>query len=317
MLLGPWTGLRGQSVARVTVEENLRSEPRGAVLGRALTGTLLSVVDQRESWVQVELEGWIWARSLQRTDRDGFDLVVSGAGGENLRDTPSGTILARVDQGMLFEELERSPGWIHVRRMAWVWAASLDLTADSGVDSAAAPPTVEAAGRFTSAGPEGAAILTAPDGDTLARTVPRADLAVLFREGSWVRVRVEGWAWLPASEVVENASASDTSSLTPTELTADPGRYRGRMVVWDVQFVSLERAESVRTDFFEGEPFLLSRFGGPDGAFVYVAVPPDRLQEVQGLIPLERLRVTARIRTGASSLTGTPIVDLIQLERSR
>jgi hypothetical protein len=37
---------------------------------------------------------------------------------------------------------------------------------------------------------------------------------------------------------------------------------------------------------------------------------------VEGLVPLERIRVTARVRTGASALTGTPIIDLLSLERS-
>ncbi|HKJ03570.1 MAG TPA: hypothetical protein VJ997_13975, partial [Longimicrobiales bacterium] len=76
-------------------------------------------------------------------------------------------------------------------------------------------------------------------------------------------------------------------------------------------------AEKVRTDFFEGEPFLLTRFGGGEGPFVYVALPPDRVQESEGLVPLERVSVTGRIRTGASSLTGTPIIDLVALERLR
>ena len=71
----------------------------------------------------------------------------------------------------------------------------------------------------------------------------------------------------------------------------------------------------MRTDFFEGEPFLLCRFGGDGGQFVYVAVPPDRLSEVKGFVPLEYMTVTARVRTGASVLTGTPIVDLLSVER--
>ena len=32
-------------------------------------------MDRRPGWVQVELEGWVWIRSLQIVDRDGFDLV--------------------------------------------------------------------------------------------------------------------------------------------------------------------------------------------------------------------------------------------------
>jgi hypothetical protein len=89
------------------------------------------------------------------------------------------------------------------------------------------------------------------------------------------------------------------------------------VVAWDLQFISLERAEKIRTDFFEGEPFLLTRFGGTDGPFVYVAIPEDRATEMEGLVPLERIRVTGRVRTGASSLTGTPIIDMVALERVR
>jgi hypothetical protein len=102
----------------------------------------------------------------------------------------------------------------------------------------------------------------------------------------------------------------------PDDLTADAAAHVGRVVSWSLQFISLESAEEIRTDFRRGEPFLLTRFGGPEGPFVYVAVPVERQAEVEGLVPLERIRVTARVRTGASALTGTPIIDLLSLERS-
>jgi len=77
----------------------------------------------------------------------------------------------------------------------------------------------------------------------------------------------------------------------------------------------MERAEKIRTDFYEGEPFLLARTSTSGRSFVYVAVPPDRLGAVEGLIPLERVNVVGRIRTGAAALTGNPILDLIELTR--
>jgi hypothetical protein len=105
--------------------------------------------------------------------------------------------------------------------------------------------------------------------------------------------------------------------VEPTQMAEDPEAHAGRVVQWSLVFISLERAEEVRTDFFEGEPFLLTRFGNGDGPFVYVAVPPDHLEEVQGLVPLERVEVTGRVRTGASALTGVPIIDLVSVERNR
>lgn len=274
------------------------------------------------------MEGWVWARSLQSTDRDGFNLVVSEAQGENLRDAPSGEILGRLGRGTLLTEVDRRPGWIRVRRQVWIWAESVvETSVASGEARAAEPETPRAAPEpgpaarrpvgVVTAQSQGAALLAAPSGDTLARTAPGADLQVLSREGNWARVRLEGWTWLPQPADEEGPEDVSPDAVTPADLMANPTAYRGRVISWRLQYISLERAEKVRTDFFEGEPFLLTRFGGADGPFVYVALPGDRAEELEGLVPLETLEVTGRVRTGASSLTGTPIIDLVALERVR
>jgi len=311
---------RSQSAARVLTEENFRREPNGVVLARLSPGTPLSVVARSENWLQVDVEGWVWLNSLRTSDTE-FDLVVSVADGENLRDGPSGNILGRLGEGVLLEELDRQPAWIQVRRRGWIWSASVD-EATSGLGGASADvqalgPAARRPAGFVSVGDRGGPILTSPDWDTLAVAAPRSDVEVLAREGNWARVRLEGWMWMPAAEPPGGVGVDAPTALLPEDLIGDPDRYVGRAVLWDLQFISLQRAETIRTDFFEGEPFLLARFGGPDGPFVYVAVPPERLAEVEGLIPLERISVTARIRTGASTLTGTPIVDLLGLEKTR
>ena len=178
-------------------------------------------------------------------------------------------------------------------------------------------PAARVPGGFV--GTVGGPILAAPDGDTLAVARPTGDVEVVRREGNWARVRLEGWMWIPvtAPDSAVGAAAETPSPVEPGELSRNPQAQAGRVVEWTLQFISLERAEAVRTDFFEGEPFLLTRFGGSDGPFVYVAVPTDRIQEVEGLVPLERIEVTGRVRTAASALTGVPILDLMSLQRSR
>jgi hypothetical protein len=298
-------------------------------VARVEAGATMAVVDRRDRWLQVDVEGWIWERSLQATNREGFDLVVSQPQGENLRSTPSGTVVGRVGRGTLLNEVEQRPGWIRVRRRAWIWSASVvetstrTATPAAGRSTAAerpggaSGPAESRPGAFVPADARGAALLTAPAGDTIAKTAPGAELEVVSREGSWARVRIEGWTWLPERDSTTGATTPAPAVLTPRDLAANPTGHRGRVVSWELQFISLERAEKVRTDFFEGEPFLLTRFGGSDGPFVYVAIPADQALEMEGLVPLERLRVTGRVRTGASSLTGTPIIDLVALERVR
>jgi hypothetical protein len=319
-----------QSQARVRIAENVRRAPNDVVLGQLQPGTALTVVGRDANWLQVDIEGWVWLSSLQVSDSE-FDLVVAASEGENLRDGPSGSVIGRLVDGALLEEVGREPGWAHVKRRGWIWSASVDVGAAPAAATTASAPAQPVARPATPSPPApqpatqrpegfarlsgaGAAILTAPDGDTLAVATARGDLQVVAREGNWARVRVEGWVWMPAT-----GSAVDDrtpSALVPDDLTADAAAHVGRVVSWSLQFISLESAEEIRTDFRRGEPFLLTRFGGPEGPFVYVPVPVERQAEVEGLVPLERIRVTARVRTGASALTGTPIIDLLSLERS-
>ncbi|HSW28296.1 MAG TPA: hypothetical protein VLH75_02270 [Longimicrobiales bacterium] len=326
-LCSAWAGspTSAQSTARARAAENVRREPNGDVVARVEAGATMAVVGRRDRWLEVDVEAWVWERSLQATDREGFDLVVSEPQGENLRDAPSGNVVGRVGRGTLLSRVERRPGWIKVRRRAWIWSASVVETSSpaaarpAGRAAATAAPTPAARPvAFVPADARGAVVLTAPAGDTVARVAPGTELEVVAREGSWVRVRVEGWTWLPPRDsVAAQPAGAPAAALKPQDLASDPTAHRGRVVNWELQFISLERAEKVRTDFFEGEPFLLTRYGGADGPFVYVAIPADRAGEMEGLVPLERLRVTGRVRTGASSLTGTPIIDLVALERVR
>jgi hypothetical protein len=310
------------------VEENFRRAPNDVVLARLLPATRVNVVRRDGDWLEIDVEGWVWLNSLQVSNSE-YSLAVSATGGENLRDAPQGTVLGRLEDGALLDEVAREPGWAHVRRRGWIWSASVNTTTAAAAPATSQPapaaaraapgaqattqPSARRPEGFASVAGGGAPILTAPDGDTLAVASAGGELQVVSREGNWARVRVEGWMWMPTA----TAPTGDATpaALVPTDLTSDPTAHVGRVVAWDLQFISLERAEDIRTDFRRGEPFLLARYGGPEGPFVYVAVPDERRTEVEGLVPLERIAVTGRIRTGASALTGTPIVDLLGLER--
>ena len=311
--------LEGQS-ATLTKEENFRAQQNGTLLGQLRAGMSVEVVEVTDDWLRFDLEGWVWAQSVRPVSRGRFDLEVSAEGGENIRGGPNGEILGHLEQGMLLETLERIPNWARVRRQAWVWRRSVALfgsessgvlTEQSRLDG---PSSAVDGAEWTVGGSAYAPILSAPDGDTLATSAPGTTLRVLARDGNWARIRLEGWIWLPQG-ADGGGEASIRTDVTLADVAAAPDDFRGEVLQWNLQFISLERAEEIRTDFYVREPFLLTRMGDGDQGFVYVAIPPERIQEAQGLTPLERIRVVGRVRTGAARLTGSPILELLSLDR--
>jgi hypothetical protein len=309
----------GQS-ATLTTEENFRATPNGTLLGQLRAGMSLEVLEATGDWLRFDLEGWVWARSLQAVDRGNFDLVVSVEGGENIRGTAGGEIIGHMEQGTVLETLERVPDWVRVRRQVWVWRRSVVLFGSDPASGSAdrvrlrVPSTTVDGEEWALGGSVDSPILSAPDGDTLAISGPSTNLRVLAREGNWARIRLEGWIWLPQGSD-GGVEVSIRTDVTLEDVAAAPDDFRGEVLQWDLQFISLERAEEIRTDFFVTEPFLLTRMGDGDQGFVYIAVPPERLGEAQGLSPLERIRVVGRVRTGSARLTGSPILELLSLDR--
>src|SRR3989304_5878400 len=118
-----------QARFRAARAENFRQQPGPdqKILGSVYQGTELVAGQTKDGWVEVTLEGWIFGRSVGRTTRDGFNLAVTVSGGENLRATPGGRVLARLANGFLLDEVSRSTnGWVQVRRTGWVWGQSLE-----------------------------------------------------------------------------------------------------------------------------------------------------------------------------------------------
>lgn len=317
--------------ARVTVpEENFRLDPQGTVLATVLEGTTVAIVGSQGSWRTVRLDGWIWGASVRETDRNGFDLEVSKPNGENLREaaSPDARRAAILKRGMLLEIVERAGNWVHVRRTAWMWGPSLSQTTRTVEAPPPEPevstPATPAASTATDPEESGAdrlivgdaplRVLSSPDGDTIAVATPGTDVEVVAREGSWARVRLDGWVWIPSTLPLDSAALGESPSAA--DLIANPDRFSGRRVRWTVKYYSLERAEPVRTDFYEGEPFMLAAAPDPAEGMVYIAIPPELVSEIERLRPLQTVEVLARVRTGRSSVMGRPVLDLISVIRS-
>jgi len=321
-LLASAVSAHAQTVQVIVPEENFRKEPvasSGNRLATILRGASVRVTESRGRWIRGSVEGWIWNESVETTDRDGFDLIVIRPEGENLRAEPEGSArrVAVLMRGMLLDSLETQGGWMRVGREAWIWSEStiplegqveqtVDPVDEAPVEVQPPPPMSD---RLV-VGSDVAGLLLSPDGDTTAVLKEGTDLTVLAREGGWSRVRIEGWVWEP-STLPPDSVAGD--ALNIEALRSNPQQFRGRRVEWTVQFVALQQAEPVRTDFYEGEPYFLARPPGGSRGVLYVAVPPELLPAVQKLGALQTVEIVARIRTGRSALMGVPILDLIAL----
>ena len=301
----------------------------------------------RQGHTQVTLDGYIDA-SLLGSGRDSFPNVVKAPSGARLRSAgrPDAPILADLRDGMGVAIISRTGTWVRVRRTAWVdsdalASASAPASGSRGTASPAparpgAAPTPPPGGRGaqqpsrpaedtaataaadeqpTPVAPDGALrplgtvpLRTAPDGRAIANLDSGAILTPLARAGGWTRVRIEGWIR------EDEAIPADTAlrlSLSGADLRAAPDRYRGAVVRWEVEFISIQKADPLRRDLRSGEPYMLARGPGSENGLLYVAIPPAQLAALERVQPLTVIMITARVRVGRSEPAGVPVLDLI------
>ncbi|MCG8469849.1 MAG: SH3 domain-containing protein [Gemmatimonadetes bacterium] len=262
------------------------------------------------SWAEVTLEGWVRTDGLGRTSREGHNAIVSRAGGEDLRDDPSGLTVARLLEGFLLDRLEDRDGWSRVRRSGWVRSAALGPPVGASVaPEEPRPRALVAAGRQLTTGATSLDVRTAPDGAELGQVAAGTPVTVVERGDRWTRIRIDGW--VRSEELVTSHPDSVLVDISAAGLKASPDDYQGLRLRWTVQFVALERAEPERTDFYEGEPFILARAPDPSDGFVYIAVPEELLEAAESVRPLATIEVLVQVRTGRSALMGVPVLDLL------
>lgn len=331
-MLPPWLGIvlalttavmpaAAQERYRVVRGENFRAEadPQAALLATVAEGSELPGGARQGGWVEVTLEGWIWARSVGPSDRAGFDLRVAG-NGENLRVEPNGRVLARLRGGTLLDELGRREGWAHVRRTGWVWRQSLEAVGTPGAPRATPGPAAAARGAapLRDSVPTLDRVLTGsrtpllrtPDGDTAGTLVQGTGARVLSRSGEWVRVQFEGWV---RETDVRPAGAGVLLGVTGAEVRAAPETFEGQILQWPLQYIALQKADDLRREMAPGTPYLLARGPLPEPGFVYVMLSPDQVRRLEELPALTTLRVVGRVRVGRTRYVGNPILELIDL----
>jgi hypothetical protein len=309
----------------VTASSNVRAAPGGTVLATVPAGTEVRVRQRRGSMSRITLEGYIH-RDLLGGRRDSFAVSVRAPSGARLRASPAARArsLAILRNGMGLTRVSRAGDWVQVRRSVWIASSRLARAADPPVREQATgsvettqEPTVLRAPdppvgnaltptRATS-------IRLAPEGDSIGGVRTGAVLIPLARDREWVRVRVEGWV---RENELRSADSTVQTRLSAADLRADPEGSRGVMVRWNVQVLSpIQRADPLRRELAENEPYLIARGPDSESALLYLAIPPSLLDAAASISPLTGVVITARVRTGRSAPVGVPILDLVSIVR--
>ena len=100
--------------------------------------------------------------------------------------------------------------------------------------------------------------------------------------------------------------------LSAADLRADPAAYHGKIVRWDVQVISVQRADPLRRGMTPDEPYLLARGPLPETGFLYVAITNDEAEVFHRLEPLAKIRIRATIRAGKSRFLPTPVLNFVR-----
>ncbi|HYX80834.1 MAG TPA: hypothetical protein VE714_00480, partial [Gemmatimonadales bacterium] len=226
--------------------------------------------------------------------------------------------------------LKRAPApdnggrWLHVTREGWVQRSALapladviaTRTADTSevADSGALAPSPQSPTPVDSSRAQPLRVTTlyrAPDGPEAGTITTETPLRVLSRNGEWTRVQLEGWV---KGGDLQSAPAGVQVGVTAAELRAEPQRYVGQALKWNLEFIAIQKADELRPDIPSGASYVLARGPLPERGFVYVIVPDARLPAFRSLTPLVSMTAIVRVRNGRSRYLGNPVVDLISLE---
>jgi hypothetical protein len=313
----------------------------GARLGQLTEGTVFASGPTRGAYTQVTLEGWIFKPSTQPVSREGHNVAIRHGPVENLRDAPNGHVLAQLVQGFLLDKVDERGQWVKARRTVWVQTAALRIdvgrrrTDDGNASPAAGTPTSVIRPPASVIRPPASVIrppasvqdsappdphrgvvrrrmqlYRAPDSASVGQLEAGTPVRITARAQGWVRIETQ--AWVRENEIRPSDNAILTG-ITAAELRGAPDDFRGRLLRWTIQFLSVQTADELRPDFQPGQRYILARGPAPEYAFVYIVIPEDKLADVQRLEPLASVSVVARVLNGRSTYLANPILELVEL----
>jgi len=326
----PPAASQGATRYRVSVDNAwFYQDVAGRRIARLASGAVLAGGATRNDWMQVLLDGWIFSTSVGPSDRPDFDVLVTRSPTENLRAAPAGPLVAELAQGFGLKRAsaDSSGRWMRVTRIGWVQRSALapmaDIVATRTADTSQASdsqavvtraPSPQAPTPVDSTRAQPMRVTTlyrAPDGPEAGTVATDTPLRVLSRNGEWTRVQFEGWV---KGGDLQAAPAGVQVGVTAAELRAEPQRYVGQVLRWNLEFIAIQKADDLRPDIPSGSSYVLARGPLPERGFVYIVVPDARLPAFRALTPLATMTITARVRNSRSRYLGNPIVDLISLE---
>jgi len=289
------------------------------VLGTLNAGATVSTGKVQGDWTAVTLDGWVYTPSTGPSARDGFEVAITAANGENLRVAPDGAILGRLANGALLDKVGTQGKWTHVRRSGWMSSKVLSNTAQAAKPAtkpAAPAPAPRDTAPAAEAAPDRVAttrttpLVLEPEGAVLATLSPGTTGQVIGRSGEWVQVQLQGW--VREADLSEPASAA-IPGITVAQVRANPGKYVGQLLEWKVQFISIQTADELRPEIPGGSKYLLTRGPLPEPGFVYVVVSAQQLPTFQAASPLQEFTVRGRLRAVQTRYLPTPVLDLVQV----
>lgn len=299
------TGIGGKSAAfRISAASDgvlLRASasPRGKQLASLKEGMGLVRVGSHGDWLEVRRTAWVHSSALSK----GSGKALASAA----REKESGSTKKSASGG----KSETSEKSTVAKNAASVGAVEDATTTSHGDVADSVDSTGGASGSAaTMVAHRRSELLAAPEGKRIASLDSSAGVAVLARERGWTLVRVEGW--VPDSALVP-AEGTTLSSVSAADLRAEPDRYRGETVRWDVQKIALQTADPLRKELAPEEPYLLARGPGDERSLLYLALPPSLVDQARRIEPLAHIVITARVRAGRSEPSGVPLLDVLSI----